>query len=51
MIKEFSNYVYKTDAAGHITNEPVDLFNHGIDSFIYVLLMTITKPVGKYNLN
>lgn len=51
LIKEFANYVYKTDAAGHVTNEPVDLFNHGIDAFIYVLLMTITRPVGKYVLN
>jgi phage terminase large subunit len=51
LIKEFSSYVYKTDSANKPTNEPVDFNNHGIDAFIYVLLMTITKPAGKYILN
>lgn len=51
LIKEFSSYVYKTDSANKPTNEPVDFNNHGIDAFIYVLLMTITRPIGKYALN
>lgn len=51
LIKEFNNYIYKTDSANKVTNVPVDLFNHGIDAFIYVLIMTLGKGTGKYAIN
>jgi phage terminase large subunit len=32
IIKEYRNYVWITDRAGKIINEPVDLFNHAMDA-------------------
>lgn len=48
LIKEFRNYLYKLDAAGNATDEPVDLFNHAIDAGRYVVMMTLGKGFGKY---
>lgn len=36
--KELSNYKWKVDGSGAITNEPVDMFNHSLDAVRYVAL-------------
>lgn len=43
-IKEFKNYTYKQDKNGKWLNEPIDDWNHIIDSVRYVILM---KLLGK----
>jgi len=44
LIKEFRNYKYKEDKNQKILNEPIDLYNHGIDSIRYGLIMKLQKP-------
>lgn len=49
LIKEFRNYKYKEDKNQKILNEPIDLYNHGIDSIRYGLIMKLQKPFsGEY---
>lgn len=36
--KEISNYKWKVDRNGRVLNEPVDIFNHGMDAMRYVAL-------------
>lgn len=43
--KEFKNYTYRQDKEGKWLNEPIDLWNHGIDATRYVLL---NKVLGGY---
>lgn len=38
LIKELRNYKYKQDKDGNYMNEPIDMFNHAIDSVRYVAL-------------
>jgi len=45
LVKEFHNYTYRQDKEGKWLNEPIDAFNHGIDSVRYV---TIEKILGGY---
>lgn len=45
VIKEFHNYTYRQDKEGKWLNEPIDAFNHAIDSVRYV---TIEKILGGY---
>jgi phage terminase large subunit len=47
LIEEMRMYVWKQDKNGKNLDEPVDDYNHGIDSVRYVLESTITKPKGK----
>jgi phage terminase large subunit len=35
--REFSSYCYKQDKNGNWLNEPIDMFNHGIDAIRYRL--------------
>lgn len=41
IIKEFRNYTYRQDKEGKWLNEPIDLYNHGIDGCRYVVLSKI----------
>lgn len=41
IIKEFKNYTYRKDKNGNWLNEPIDAFNHSIDSVRYVCLEEI----------
>lgn len=45
VIKEFHNYTYRQDKEGKWLNEPIDMWNHAIDSVRYV---TIEKILGGY---
>lgn len=38
LIKEFHNYTYRQDKEGKWLNEPIDMWNHGIDAARYVLI-------------
>lgn len=44
LIKEFRNYLWVVDKHGHITNKPVDAFNHGIDASRYGVTMKVQSP-------
>lgn len=37
LIKEYRNYLFKTDQDGRITNEPDHLWSHSMDAFMYGL--------------
>jgi len=39
--KEFTHYKWKESKDGKATNEPIDIWNHGIDAIRYVCLNTI----------
>lgn len=41
IIKEFRNYTYRQDKEGKWLNEPIDAYNHGVDSVRYVILSKI----------
>lgn len=48
LIKEFRNYQYKIDSSGNTTNDPIDYFNHAIDSLRYGIQRKIASPgIGK----
>lgn len=34
-IKEYRNYLWKTDSNGQTINEPIDIFNHFLDAVRY----------------
>lgn len=40
-IKEFKNYTYTQDKEGKWLNQPIDDFNHAIDSIRYVILSEV----------
>lgn len=42
--KELSNYKWKVDGSGAITNEPCDMFNHSLDAVRYVALNKLLTP-------
>jgi phage terminase large subunit len=42
--KELSNYKWKVDGSGDITNEPCDMFNHSLDAVRYVALNKLLTP-------
>ena len=46
VIKEFKNYTYRQDKNGSWLNEPIDAFNHAIDSIRYVFLTEILGNNG-----
>lgn len=46
LIKEFRNYKWKADRNGALLNEPIDIFNHGIDAVRYGG-ETFQKPVAE----
>jgi phage terminase large subunit len=49
LIKELRNYKWATDKAGKTLNEPIDAWNHGVDSARYVALMKLKLANnGKY---
>jgi phage terminase large subunit len=39
LIKELRNYTYAKDKEGKSLNQPIDAFNHGIDSSRYCVMM------------
>lgn len=41
IIKEFRNYTYRQDKEGKWLNEPIDAYNHAVDSVRYVILSKI----------
>lgn len=45
--KEFKNYTYRQDKEGKWLNEPVDAFNHAIDSCRYIVLSEILGGYGQ----
>lgn len=46
LIKEMRNYRYITDSDGHITNKPIDDFNHCCDSIRYAITSKL-RPQGQ----
>lgn len=46
-IKEFRNYSFKIDSSGKATNEPIDYFNHFIDSVRYPVARKTSQPKQK----
>lgn len=44
-IKEFHNYTYRQDKEGKWLNEPIDMYNHIVDSTRYVVM---SKVLGDY---
>ena len=44
LIREFKNYKWKEDKNGKLTNEPIDMFNHGIDACRYGLIVKVLRP-------
>ena len=48
LFKEFQQYVWKQDKNLKNLDEPIDDFNHGIDSIRYVLLMKLNKKKQKF---
>ena len=50
MIKELRNYKFIEDKNGHITNKPVDNFNHALDALRYSVVNKISNShLGKYS--
>lgn len=43
--REFNNYTWRQDKEGKWLNEPIDMYNHIVDSLRYVCL---TKLLGDY---
>lgn len=56
LIKEYRNYMWKTDTSGKIINVPMDIWNHALDAVRYALssiekpMVFINNPVGGYDL-
>jgi phage terminase large subunit len=50
-IKEFRNYTYQQDKEGKWLNEPIDMYNHSIDSIRYIVLEEIIGRNRKTNMN
>jgi len=49
LIKEFKNYKYKQDKDGNYSNDPVDRFNHGVDSLRYFVYTNMNgSGYGEY---
>lgn len=48
LIKEQRNYVWRKDRAGKSLNEPIDLWNHGMDAARYALVDLIGKPAQPF---
>lgn len=48
MDKERRNYRYKTDKDGRSLNEPIDLFNHGMDALRYAASMKLTPGALRF---
>jgi phage terminase large subunit len=49
LLKEYRNYVWITDRDGKIINEPMDLFNHGMDAGRYAMeSLKPTEPAKPY---
>jgi len=38
LITEFNRYKWKKDSAGNLLNQPVEVWNHGMDSIRYIAL-------------
>lgn len=47
IIKEYRNYLWKTDKEGKILNEPEHTFSHSMDAIRYGLVSLLTKPTFK----
>lgn len=45
-IKEFHNYTYRQDKEGKWLNEPIDMYNHIVDSTRYVVMSKILGDYG-----
>lgn len=43
--KEFNNYTWRQDKEGKWLNEPIDMWNHGVDACRYI---TLSKILGAY---
>lgn len=43
--REFNNYTWRQDKEGKWLNEPIDMYNHGIDAVRYVVM---SKVLGDY---
>jgi len=44
VIKEYRNYMWKTDKDGKIINEPEHEFSHSMDAIVYALVSILKKP-------
>lgn len=47
VLKEYRNYVWITDKDGRIINEPIDIFNHGMDAGGYAMESLLPKEPTK----
>ena len=52
LVVEFSRYKWKKDSGGNMLNQPVDVFNHGMDALRYVALNLLKiKPQNTFNIS
>ena len=52
LIVEFQRYKWRKDSAGNMLNQPVDVWNHGMDSIRYVALnMLKIRPQNTLNIS
>jgi len=47
LLKEYRNYVWITDPNGRVINEPIDIFNHGMDAGGYAMESLMPKEPTK----
>ena len=50
IIKEFRGYVWATDRTGKVTGEPIDNYNHAMDSLRYTIMEKAKERSGSYSL-
>lgn len=52
LVVEFQRYKWKKDSSGNMLNQPVDVWNHGMDALRYVgLNMLKIKPQSTFNIS
>lgn len=52
LVVEFNRYKWKKDSSGNMLNQPVDVWNHGMDALRYVgLNMLKIKPQNTFNIS
>jgi len=51
LLTEFRNYTYDKDKDGNFINQPIDAYNHGIDSARYYILGELLGKIMKLNMS
>lgn len=50
LIKEARNYTWASDRDGNLINQPIDAWNHGLDSLRYALFSEFAGNAGSYTI-